>query len=142
MFIVRCWPIVLNFELIENSLQPKPILDETFWKFSIQLDRITWKMAGQFVTRWWPRVVTCMNWLKSKSFRYILSYFFVQNSMKHLEVLLVFGPIRNRIWPSKLREMFFDPIQPLVGFNMVHWQGVDKKNVILFRQIENQTWLG
>jgi hypothetical protein len=29
--------------------------------------------------------------------------------------------------------MFFDPIQPLVGFNMVHWQGVDKKNVILFK---------
>jgi hypothetical protein len=62
--------------------------------------------------------------------------------MKQLEVFLVFGPIRNRIWPSKLREMFFDPIQSLVGFNMVHWQGVDKKNVILFRQIENQTWLG
>ena len=45
----------------------------------------------------------------------------------------VFRPIRNRIWPSELREMFFDPIQPLVGFNMVHWQGVDKKNVILFK---------
>jgi hypothetical protein len=45
----------------------------------------------------------------------------------------VFRPIRNRIWPSELREMFFYPIQPLVGFNMVHWQGVDKKNVILFK---------
>jgi hypothetical protein len=31
MFIVRRWPIVLLFEMIENSLQPKPILDETFW---------------------------------------------------------------------------------------------------------------
>lgn len=124
--------IVLLFELIENSLrQPNPILDETFLKFSIQLDRISWKMAGQFVMRWWPRVVTYMDWLKSKSFWYILSYSFVQNSMKHLEVFLDQSEIGYG--HQSFERCFLNPIQPLVGFNMVHWQGVDKKNVILFK---------